>query len=162
MGKDKSMMEIEGELAYERSVALLERFCTETYISCREDQVPQYEDTKCIVDRYADIGPMGGIASALELHPDHALLVMAVDLIQMDIATIKHLVAHRDKQKDITCFRNTHDFFEPLCAIYEPSIKSKVRNVIQARSYSLQKLIRNSDCKTLSISDLSAWVNRNE
>ena len=121
MGSDKALLRVDGETQLSRMVALLDRRLPRVYVSARSDQRGEQERARhpLIVDRFADLGPVAGILSAMHEHPNVSWLVVACDLPNVDSATIEHLLAERDRKKPFTAFRSSHDELpEPLCAVY--------------------------------------------
>jgi molybdopterin-guanine dinucleotide biosynthesis protein A len=124
MQRDKATLYFGGESQLTRAVRLLSGHVTTTYVSVRPDQRAEAARARWpqIVDRLTDVGPAAGILAALETRPDHAWLVVAVDLPLLDAATLAKLVAARDPAALATAYRSAHDGLpEPLCAIWEPA-----------------------------------------
>ncbi len=136
MGKDKSdLVYQDGLTARERGAALLRSVCSQVYFSQREGA-----GDGVISDAYGEIGPMGAIASAMDMDPEAAWLVMACDLPLVTTETLKLLV--RERQDSATAFRGHFKGWpEPLCAIYEPAMKKKVLAAIQAEDYCPRHLL---------------------
>jgi molybdopterin-guanine dinucleotide biosynthesis protein A len=124
MQRDKAALEFGGETQLARAVRLVGRYAPQTFVSVRPDQQqdPERRRFAQIVDRLADVGPAAGILAAQEALPDHAWLVVAVDLPLLDDATLAALVAARDPSAPATAYRASGDGLpEPLCAIWEPA-----------------------------------------
>lgn len=51
-----------------------------------------YRHCDAIPDRFADLGPLGGLASVAEALPDTTLLVVPVDMPLMDAAPLRYLL----------------------------------------------------------------------
>lgn len=124
MKKDKSMLEYHGKKQVSYCFDLLSQFCDQVFVSNRKDQsrLAAHKKLPQIHDVFVDIGPLGGILSAMTHHPDIAWLVLACDLPFVNESTIKTLIKKRNPSKMATAYRSTHDpqLPEPLCAIYEP------------------------------------------
>lgn len=126
MGRDKARLFYNGQTQLACTLNLLSACCSQTFVSLRMGQTLPAEAAHAspIYDRFGEIGPLGGILSALDQHPAHPWLVVAVDLPFLDQATLDYLFAHRDPSCPFTAYRSDHDGLpEPLCAIYEPSAK---------------------------------------
>jgi len=124
MQRDKAALPFAGETQLARAMRLVSTHCRRAFVSVRPDQ--QAEDERAcwpqVVDRLSDVGPAAGILAAQELLPDHAWLVVAVDLPLLDDATLAALVAARDAGAVATAYRSAGDGLpEPLCAIWEPA-----------------------------------------
>ena len=121
MGQDKSLLEFHGKPQVEFVYDLLQKFCSEVFLSKRNDQKP-YKSIAFINDsiELENHGPLGGILSAMKEYPDATWLVIACDLPYISEETIQTLFKHRDPQKIATAFISTQDALpEPLCAIWE-------------------------------------------
>lgn len=125
MGRDKASLKL-GEVSMaRRALDLLAPYCKELYLSCREDQeLPDdVSGVKRIPDSFQNMGPTGGILSAMREHPGKAFFVLACDMPLIEKEDISALVAARDSYKFATSFLGElegEQFPEPLCSIYEP------------------------------------------
>jgi molybdopterin-guanine dinucleotide biosynthesis protein A len=133
MGCDKAELAVRGsESLRDRGLRLLRGVAEDVHLSIAADDQRSYS-VPTLADRVADQGPLGGILTALESTPGKAWLVMACDLPNVDEETLAHLVAARDPESDVTCFRSEIDgVAEPLCAIYEPSALDPLRADVEA------------------------------
>lgn len=165
MGRDKASLAYHGRPQAAHILDLLSAFCIRSYVSCRADQaaleglagLPQLHDA------HADMGPLAGILTAFEAHPEAAWLVVACDLPYLDRASLAALVAARDPSLAATAFASSRkardkgskgahadpgaegpegaadglpapeslgpggELPEPLCAIYEPRFRDRLR-----------------------------------
>jgi molybdopterin-guanine dinucleotide biosynthesis protein A len=124
MQRDKAALDFHGESQLSRAVRIVREQARDTFVSVRADQRDEAERARWpqIVDRLADVGPAAGILAALESRPDHAWLVVAVDLPLLDSATLGRLVRMRDPSALATAYRSPENGLpEPLCAIWEPA-----------------------------------------
>jgi len=127
MQRDKAALEFGGETQLARAVRLVGRYAPATFVSVRPDQQDDAERRRFpqIIDRIADAGPAAGILAALAARPDHAWLVVAVDLPLLDAATLERLLAARAPGAVATAYRSAEDGLpEPLCAIWEPASRA--------------------------------------
>ncbi len=133
MRRDKATLELGGETQLARAVRLVGAHAAPTFVSVRPDQREEAERARWpqIVDRLSDVGPAAGILAALETHPGHAWLVVAVDLPLLDAATLGRLVALRDASAPATAYRSADNGLpEPLCAIWEPGSRDALARFI--------------------------------
>tara|TARA_Y100000588_G_scaffold395301_1_gene522741 strand:- start:14146 stop:14706 length:561 start_codon:yes stop_codon:yes gene_type:complete len=124
MGRDKAAMVYTGQTQMKRTLDLVEGSCSMGFVALREDQAVPSEANRdrvrVIRDQFGDIGPLGGLLSAMKSVQGKSWLVVAVDLPFLDSSTLEYLVANRDLQKPFTAFRNPRDGLpEPLCTIFE-------------------------------------------
>ncbi len=122
MGLDKGLMDYHGMPQREYLLKLLKSFTTEAYISCRPGQIADAL-IPVIEDRYAELGPFGGILSAFHDDPHAAWLVVACDFPLLNHDAIQQLVSERDTSSIATSFLDTHTLMpEPWITILEPAI----------------------------------------
>jgi molybdopterin-guanine dinucleotide biosynthesis protein A len=124
MGSDKALLSYDGKATQlERTAALLQSVCPRVFISQREEQpFPTPEGTEAIYDRVEEArGPLRGILSAMQAHPDAHWLVLACDLPNLTRAVLEKLIAtfNEAEAPELTAYKSSHDDLpEPLCAIY--------------------------------------------
>jgi molybdenum cofactor guanylyltransferase len=163
MGRDKALLERDGETQLGRAVKLLERHVERAFVSVRPDQAedPERRRYEQVVDRYTDIGPAAGILSALETYRDAAWLVLACDLPNVNDDTLGMLLRQRGEQP-FTAFRSSHDGLpEPLCAVYRPQAGEIVAGFVRDRLVCPRKMLIRSDTRLLELPDPKALDNVN-
>ena len=164
MGRDKALLMRDGQSQLAYLAALLARVAERVFVSARSTQQQDAERSRyeLIVDRYADIGPMAGILSALEAHPDRDWLVLACDLPNLDESTLRFLLEHRSAEKPFTAFRSSHDGLpEPLCAVYRPGSAKILHKFIAEGVVCPRKVMIRSDSHLLEQPNPAALDNIN-
>lgn len=164
MGADKATIDFNGKPQVGHAAELLkETLVAEVFVSVRPDQATSFESggVSVIEDRYPDAGPMSGILTALEAHPDTAWLALACDLPLVNSETIRLLRDERDATRMATAFMGTDGFFEPLFAIYEPAIAPLFRERMAVKQYSLRDVLADCDVRMVCIPDDSILLNAN-
>lgn len=163
MGRDKALLERDGATQLTRAVQLLQRHVERAFVSVRPDQAgdPERRRFEQVVDRYTDIGPVAGILSAMEEHPDVAWLVLACDLPNVNDEIIVELLRQRSQQP-FTAFRSSYDGLpEPLCALYRPEARAIVAGFVRDGVVCPRKILIRSDTRLLDLPDPSALDNVN-
>jgi len=149
MNTNKALLQVNGESQLQRAYRMVADHCENTFISSRREQADEAEYLKFpqVFDSCGDVGPMGGILSALRTCPGVAWLIVACDLPRLDPGTIAHLIINRNPEKIATAFISSHDGLpEPLCAIYEPASEAALWAALEAHIQCPRKtLIRNED-----------------
>jgi molybdopterin-guanine dinucleotide biosynthesis protein A len=143
MGADKALLSYGNGPQVKRVAGMLEQLCPPVSISVRHDQLgkPVFAGMRLLPDREEGVGPLEGILSAFREAPDHAWLVVAVDMPYLSEATIRHLLESRDASVFATAYRNPQtDRPEPVCAIYEPRILPVLEAAKAEKRYSLMLL----------------------
>jgi molybdopterin-guanine dinucleotide biosynthesis protein A len=164
MGSDKALLIRDGETQLARAVALLERHVGRVFVSMRQDQADEGERQKFarIVDRYDDMGPIAGVLSAMDQHPDKAWLVVACDLPNIDDRTIAGLIDRHDAQHPFTAYTSSYDGLpEPLCAVYGVGARSLVNAFIADGIKCPRKMLIRSDTQLLEQPNPQALDNVN-
>lgn len=164
MQRDKAALRYHGKPQIEWTFELLSEICEQVFVSVRPDQTddPVRRRLPQIVDRLVNKGPIAGISAALAAHPDVAWLVVACDLPFLSRTTLDHLLSHRDRARQATAFRSTHDGLpEPLCAIYEPASRAAIEAHLAAGKDCPRKFLINSDVCLLDQPDPRSLDNVN-
>jgi molybdopterin-guanine dinucleotide biosynthesis protein A len=123
MGRDKALLTYgDRGTQLERSATLLQNQCAQVFISQRREQsFPIPAGTTAINDSVESVkGPLCGILSAMQAHPQAHWLVLACDLPHLKAEDLQKIIAHfRARAPQLTAYRSSHDGLpEPLCAIY--------------------------------------------
>ncbi len=164
MGRDKALLLRDGQSQLSHMVSLLEGLVDRVFVSARSDQAHDSERSRfeLIVDRYADIGPIAGILSAQEEHPQADWLVVACDLPNIDNATLRFLLDNRSEQQPFSAFQSSHDGLpEPLCAIYAAGSDKVLRKFIDDGLVCPRKVLIRSDTLLLEQPDPRSLDNVN-
>lgn len=164
MGQDKALLERHGQSQLQFAMALLEEVTEAAFVSTRNEQAGDAERAQFsqIVDRYEDMGPVAGILSALEAHPEADWLVLACDLPNLDKETLVRLIERQDSEKEFTAYRSSYDELpEPLCAIYRSGSATTLRSFVDAGIHCPRKILIRSDTQLLEQPDPQALDNIN-
>lgn len=172
MQQDKALLQYQERPQLLTARHLLTEFCTQSFISCRAEQwgqqwyqhpyIQEIQAIPPIYDRFLGFGPMGGILSAMMTHPEAAWLVVACDLPLLNTLTLEYLLQHRKPSKLATAFRSNHDGLpEPLCAVYEPRIRSRLLRFLGQGYACPRKVLLNSEIQILNLPHPRALDNAN-
>lgn len=143
MGEDKAWLDYHGAPQWQRARTCVAPFVERAYVSVSAEQArdKRFGTADFIQDRWENIGPMNGIASAMQTHPEAAWLVVACDMPSLDEATLSALMAQRSPESWASVVENTTGQLEPLCGIYEPSAAPALFDAIEKRDYSLHRCL---------------------
>ena len=153
MGRDKALLQHDGQSQLAHMVAVLDGVVDQVFVSARRDQANDSERSRfeLIIDAYDDMGPVAGILSALQAHPQADWLVVACDLPNIDRATLEFLLQHRSATQPFTAFRSSHDDLpEPLCAIYTAGSDALLQEFIEQGLVCPRKMLIRSDTLLLT------------
>ena len=113
MGQDKSGLVYHGLPQRDHLTVLLGPLCQRVYWSVNEAQNNTLSYPHLLPDRYPQQGPLGGLLTAFEAHPQVAWLLVPCDLPHLDAGTLRGLLAGRRADS-----RNENDPNAPLVTAY--------------------------------------------
>lgn len=165
MSADKAALQYHGQPQVRQAWELLEPLCGRVFVSTRAEQSedPAFRGLAQVHDAFLDMGPVGGILSAMRAHPEAAWLVLACDLPLMDAATLERLVERRNPFKLATAYQAPRGGMpEPLCAIYEPKSVFRLFHFLAQGLNCPRKVLINSDAELIQAENSLALTNVNE
>ncbi|MFN3488605.1 MAG: NTP transferase domain-containing protein [Emticicia sp.] len=150
MGTDKSLLNYHGKPQREYLFDLVRKYCSEVYFSCRAEQ--QFSENT-IIDKY-ELGPIGGVLSALDFNPNTAWLVVACDMPLIDESSFATLINHQNSEKVATAFLNPEtNAPDPLFTIYEPAAFSLLLKYVEEGNKSPKIFLQNNDTEVIALSN---------
>jgi len=144
MGQDKARLPWRGGTLWEHQLEILRNLGPEELmISCRPGQDYEAPGTLLIPDEQAGLGPLSGIAAALQRMQTEWLVVLAVDLPEMPARYLKTLLdrAHQSG-KGMVPIRD--GWYEPLAAVYPKACAKLASSQLREEDRSLQRLVTNA------------------
>ncbi len=165
MHRDKAAIPYHGIPQVRWAADLLGRVCARVFVSTRADQQDEglFAGLEQLHDRFVEIGPMGGILTALHAHPGAVWLVLGCDLPFVTIGTLEELLRRRDPYRLATCYDSAEDGLpEPLCAIYEPSYRLRLHQLLATGRTCPRKALIRSRSRRLAPTDPRALDNVND
>lgn len=163
MGKAKDLLHWHGKEQRYFAADLLAPFCDEVFISCRQDQLEHFDPNyNALTDTFLNMGPFGGILSALRAQRDKAWLVVACDLPLLDKKSLEFLLQSRKPEKVATTYESPFDGLpEPLITIWEPKSYPLLLNFLGIGNTCPRKVLINSDTLMLKPDNPDALMNVN-
>jgi cyclic pyranopterin phosphate synthase len=135
MGKDKALIDYQGQPHGQYIYDLLAKYCERVFLSARPGQWQgtPLENLPTLVDEGESVGPMSGILTALQSYPKVNWLIVACDLAYINSAMVEKLIAHARQNLVATCYENVDQGFpEALCGFYTPlalKLFTKAKNI---------------------------------
>lgn len=161
MGQDKSLLDYHGKPQVEHLAEMLNQFCSEVFISCKEGKEPVSSLTT-IHDQFDFESPLNGLLSAFKKHSHKAWLTVPVDMPLIDEEILQELILHRNKSRPATCFLDsTGNFPEPLLAIWESGCYSSLLEFHQQGGVSLREFLIQQQAHFIPVSDPKYLLNIN-
>jgi molybdopterin-guanine dinucleotide biosynthesis protein A len=163
MGNPKDKINWHGKEQRYFAADLLAPFCDEVFISCRQDQLENFDPNyNALTDTFLNMGPFGGILSALRSQRDKAWLVVACDLPLLDEKSLKFLIENRNIEKAATTYESPFDGLpEPLITIWEPKSYPLLLNFLGSGITCPRKVLINSDTLILKPGNPDSLMNVN-
>jgi molybdenum cofactor guanylyltransferase len=121
----------------------------ETYISCRDDQKEDLNGYQAVTDVFVDMGPAGGIMSAMLFDPKAAWLVVACDLPLVTEGVLSSLIEQRNPAAIATAFDSPTGFPEPLITLWEPKALAVMMRFLSQGVMCPRKVLINADTHLL-------------
>lgn len=163
MGSPKDKMNWHGKEQRYYAADLLAPFCDQVFISCRQDQLENFDPNyNALTDTFLNMGPFGGILSALRSQRDAAWLVVACDLPLLDEKSLEFLIENRNIEKAATTYESPFDGLpEPLITIWEPKSYPLLLNFLGSGITCPRKVLINSDTLILKPGNPDSLMNVN-
>ena len=136
MGRDKALLEIEGEPLWHRQLETLRRLSPERLMLSG----PPRGEGEPIADEFEGAGPLAGVAAALRKSPSPLLVVLAVDLPRMTTAFLNSLLDLSSDNQGVVPLGP--GFFQPLAAVYPGACGALADVALRSGDYSMQKFVR--------------------
>lgn len=139
MGTDKGLMNLNGKPLIQYAIDFLKQFTDTILISTNNKAYDQF-GYRLIHDQVQDIGPMGGIYSALKLSKPNHFFIVACDMTKFSFEIAAELIALKHKY-DVVVPRLPGNRIEPLFGIYSKKIVHTIEQQIDKRNYKLTDLL---------------------
>ena len=164
MGRDKALLEIDGQPLWQRQIATLRALAPEQLLLSGPPRA-DWNGYDVLPDEMTDAGPLAGIAAALEKCLSCHLVVLAVDLPYMTRNFLESLLA--------LCLDGRGAVprggrgYEPLAAVYPISCAPLAGEALRQRDFSLQNFVRKGIAarmlveRSVSAAEISLFTNLN-
>lgn len=163
MGTAKDLLNWHGKEQRYFAADLLASFCENVFISCRETQLENFDTGyKALTDTFPDMGPLGGILSALHADRKKAWLVVACDMPLLDEKSLQFLIENRNPGKIATTYQSPFDGLpEPLITIWEPKSSLVLLRFLDKGITCPRKALISADIHILKPADPDTLLNVN-
>ena len=154
-GKNKAKMIINGRPLIERTIDVLQAVFNDIIIiTNNKDEFGKYKHIRIAGDIYHNIGPLGGLHSALRNTDKEVVFIVASDMPGLSIDTIRYIVRNFEETRCEVLIPRYQGHIEPLHAIYTRQILGRLEDFIKSeRNYSIREFLKLVDDKYLVIED---------
>ena len=141
MGYDKRRLRLwgnHGPTLLEHTIALALHCCSDVLVALNDpEQWPQIH-VPTVGDRWADVGPLGGMAAGFAALQTPWVLVLAADLPCLTHATLQALLA-QPRIGDVVVPRHASGAYEPLVALYRRATLARLEKYVLMGGRSLHE-----------------------
>ncbi len=154
--KNKAFLPVENIPIIERQLNVLESIFKEIIIvTNKPDDYSQYQK-KCriITDIFKDIGPLGGIHTALSQTQANSVFFIACDMPFLHNEIIVEQIAYFKKNNCEALAPKINGFIEPLHAVYKKTLVKKLENFINnSQHYAVKNFLETINTIYWDLSD---------
>lgn len=139
-GNNKAFLKFENKSFIESIIDQLTGF-NNIYISVDSKEKYRNLNFTLVEDMYKDIGPMGGIYSALKMIEEKYIFVIACDMPKIKKEFIDFLCDSITENVECIVTQDEKGRLCPLGGIYSKDLIGKIENMIEEKDYKLVNLI---------------------
>jgi molybdenum cofactor guanylyltransferase len=143
MGRDKAYLEVHWQGVsmplWERQLAVLRSVAPDEIVISGPRKQGYPASIAVLADRWAGLGPLGGIATCLSQTRSTLLLVLAIDLPEIMPGFLLKLLARTEAGCGVVPVRQNR--FEPLIAVYPRVAVQVALDQLQHQDYVLQHFL---------------------
>jgi len=151
-GNNKAFLKFENKSFIESIIDQLTGF-NNIYISVDSKEKYRNLNFTLVEDMYKDIGPMGGIYSALKMIEEKYIVVIACDMPKIKKEFIDFLCDSITENIECIVTEDEKGRICPLGGIYSKDLIGKIENMIEEKDYKLLNLIRRANSKIIPLSE---------
>jgi molybdenum cofactor guanylyltransferase len=156
MGSPKGLLEISGRPLVERAARLLQPVCSSVTIVGAPERYPQL-GFAVIADERSEIGPLGGILTALACTETPWNLVVACDLPYLTAEWLRYLVGRATRSSARVVLPESSSGLEPLCALYHRESAPTIRAAIDRGVLKVTRALEGLPIDRVAPSDIRAF-----
>ena len=132
----------------------------EKIISCNDiSKYLEFKDVKLVVDKFKEIGPIGGIYSALKETTLDEALIVAGDMPFLNKEILNFLGNYKFNEDVLVPVTNGK--VQPLCSIYKKRVLETILKMIEEKDYKLKNLLNRLNVKYIDIENGESFSNIN-
>jgi len=160
-GRTKAKIIIDGQPLIERIIKVLEEIFNDiVIITNNESELIDYRHIRMSGDIYHNIGPLGGLHSALTNTDRKAVFLVASDMPEINADIVRNVTDSFIKLNCEVLIPDYKGYIEPLHAMYNRRILGKLENFIKTTDdYSIREFLKLVDDKYLLIENIEGDKN---
>jgi len=139
MQTDKGFISYKGKLLVEHALDQLLHVCDEIIISANRNEYTQF-GYPVVKDSIYDLGPLGGIYSAVQSSTNDLNLILACDVIIFNPSILTEMISTATGKR-LVYLENTSKGIEPLPLLLNKNILPEIETQINNGDFKLQNFI---------------------
>lgn len=145
MGKDKARIIYHQKEQMYHMADMLQSMGLQTFISINANQDTNLDTNYTyITDNYANKGALGGIVTAMEMHPNRNWLVVGCDYPMLQRWDLNHLLYETQKGARSLAYQAPEaSFYLPTVAFYNLDIQPQLKVALDQDQLKLQTILEN-------------------
>lgn len=140
MGRDKALLEFEGETLLAHALKLARSVAPEVRIIGDAKKFAPWGEV--VEDIYPEHGPLGGIHAALAGTPTELNLVLPIDMPLLDARFLQFLIENALANAAVVTVPRTCGRLHPLCATYRKAFIDIAKRSLEANRNRIDALFR--------------------
>lgn len=159
MGEDKGMTLFNGKSLIDYPLELLLPLCKTVFISTNNEAYARL-GYPIVFDLHKNIGPIGGLFSALLSSKTEWNLVLPCDMPSLKKATLKNLI-NIGKGNKATVLAASDKLLIPVAGMYHKSVTEQLKLQIEHENYKIQDFLKSIGAIPYVVDDLEEIKNIN-
>ncbi|MGN0144749.1 MAG: molybdenum cofactor guanylyltransferase [Clostridium sp.] len=151
-GNNKAFLKYKDRTFIENILEVLKGF-KKVYISVDDKEKYKNLNYELIEDEYKEIGPIGGIYSALKVIKEDYIFITACDMPKISVELIDILKYNLDTGDKCIVFEDEKGRIYPLGGIYSKDCLPYVEEMINNKNYRLTYLVKKLNGKIISLNN---------
>lgn len=160
-GRTKAKIIIDGRPLIERTIKVLDKVFNDiVIITNNENELSDYRHIRMTGDIYHNIGPLGGLHSALINTDRKAVFLVASDMPEINADIIRYVTDSFNKLGCEVLIPDYKGYIEPLHAIYNRNILERLEDFIKTTDdYTIREFLKLVNDKYLVIESIKGRRN---
>jgi molybdenum cofactor guanylyltransferase len=143
MGRDKAPLAVRGRRMLDSVLDALDGICEDVILASGTRERHRETGRDCVLDRFADAGPLAGLEAAMASVTSAAghggateegawLVTLGCDMPRVDGRLLRALLRRALERKADACLLASKQGLEPLCAVYHTRCQSAIGRALEA------------------------------
>ncbi len=157
MGTDKSMLQYYEKPQRYHVYDMLLPFCEKVFISCNQDQANSIEAGYDFIqddEAFSNIGPMGALLTAFAKYPGKHMLLTGCDYPFLKAGELE-IFSKLCKDIPVSFYNKEAVIYESMLAWYPLTCFDELKQMYEAKQFSLQQLLRKTDATKYLPTDIN-------